>query len=223
MYGSIARSTTTEAVLEQFRIDIILGRYQDKEKVTETKLSDFYGASRSAIRNSITVLEAEGLITTLDNGTKIITTMTLEDINNLYDMREYVETTAVKAILAKRNLNQAVLFNALNSLLSCAASKDGNVLKSDSDFHATMVNLAGNKVLSQVYASFSGILRALFELNMEKSPDFREEFLCDLERRHSDLVKAIVFYDPDAVTICSKHVEEGRQTSLQVMQRIING
>ncbi len=224
MYSAILRSSATVPVLDQLRIDILMGRYKHNGKITELRLADHYGVSRATIRGVLPVLEAEGLIKTMDNGTKCVVPMTLKDVNNLYDMREYVEVNAVRRILVMDSFDQSHLLRALGLLVESLGSDDlRSVLRADMNFHAAMVDLCGNRIYSQIYSVFKGLEIAFFELNVELHPEYKARFLSELTALHTEMTLSLVSKKGDAVDLFERHIEEGRDISLQVMRRVQDG
>lgn len=224
MYSTSLRNSSLGPVLDQFRIDILMNRYRDNEKVTEIGLAEHYGVTRNTIRSVLPLLEAEGLIRTLDNGAKCVVPVTLQDVNNLYDMRSYIEVNAARTILAMETFDKMPLLTALSRLAESLKTDDiRTIQKEDGAFHQTIIDLSGNKVFSQAYSAFKGLEVSFFELNMNLTPNHKEEYLAKLIGRHSDLAFALLTGREDAPVLFEEHVEDGRIKSLNVMARVLKG
>ena len=107
MQGAMNRSATVQAVLKQLRRDIIMKNLKNDTAVTELQFSQDYGCSRAALRGALTVLEQEGLIRVMPNGTKRISTLSEDDINNLYYVKtqeEYETVIKEAADILKKNM-----------------------------------------------------------------------------------------------------------------------
>ncbi len=205
MQGAMNRSATVQAVLKQLRRDIIMKNLKNDTAVTELQFSQDYGCSRAALRGALTVLEQEGLIRVMPNGTKRISTLSEDDINNLYGLRAYVECSAVKQILEKTTSDISRLMKVLED------ASDTDFLECDTLFHETLVAMSGNKDLLQVWRTFVPVIRELFMLNFTHSQTLKDT----IQERHMLIVKMLVNKDERVTEILNSHIEEARRLSIQ--------
>lgn len=205
MQGAMNRSATVQAVLKQLRRDIIMKNLKNDTAVTELQFSQDYGCSRAALRGALTVLEQEGLIRVMPNGTKRISTLSDDDINNLYGLRAYVECSAVKQILEKTTPDISRLMKVLED------ASDTDFLECDTLFHETLVAMSENKALLQVWRTFVPVIRELFMLNFTHSQTLKDT----IQERHMLIVKMLVNKDERVTEILNSHIEEARRLSIQ--------
>ena len=205
MQGAMNRSATVQAVLKQLRRDIIMKNLKNDTAVTELQFSQDYGCSRAALRGALTVLEQEGLIRVMPNGTKRISTLSEDDINNLYGLRAYVECSAVKQILEKTTPDISKLMKVLED------ASDTDFLECDTLFHETLVAMSENKALLQVWRTFVPVIRELFMLNFTHSQTLKDT----IQERHMLIVKMLVNKDERVTEILNSHIEEARRLSIQ--------
>ena len=205
MQGAMNRSATVQAVLKQLRRDIIMKNLKNDTAVTELQFSQDYGCSRAALRGALTVLEQEGLIRVMPNGTKRISTLSEDDINNLYGLRSYVECSAVKQILEKTTPDISRLMKVLED------ASDTDFLECDTLFHETLVAMSENKALLQVWRTFVPVIRELFMLNFTHSQTLKDT----IQERHMLIVKMLVNKDERVTEILNSHIEEARRLSIQ--------
>lgn len=206
MQGTMKRSGTVQAVLKQLRCDIVTKKLENHTPVTEIQLAYDYGCSRAALRGALTVLEQEGLIQVLPNGTKRICSLSVDDINNLYELRSYVECTAAEHILKKETMDVSRLIKVLED-----AKKKSDVSDSDAMFHETIVSMSGNKALIQTWRTFMPVVRELLKLNLSYSERLRDS----LEERHMLIAKMLFDKDKNVIDILKKHIEEARLFSIE--------
>lgn len=203
MVTAIKRSETVQVVLQQLRRDIVMGELKDKTPVKEVLFAEKYNCSRAALRGAIAVLAQEGLVKVHSNGTKHISALTVEDINHLYQLRTYIECTAVKQLLDKKTFE-------LSKILSVLDQKGKDILETDLLFHSTLVELSENKALIQTWHLFIPIIQEIFYMNFAVSKEIKQTFT----GRHEQLVHLIVNKDEKAVSTIEKHIEEARQISV---------
>lgn len=210
MQGTMKRSTTVQAVLKQLRHDIVTKKLNNHMPVTELQYAEAYGCSRAALRGALTVLEQEGLIQVLPNGTKRICSLSIEDINNIYELRSYVECSAAEHILRKETIDVSKLFKVLED-----AKRNSDFVESDAMFHETLVSMSKNKVLIQTWKTFMPVAKEFFILNFSYSEKLKDS----LEERHILIAKLLLEKDKKVIDVLKKHIEEAR--NLSVGERII--
>ena len=205
MQSTMKRSSTVQAVLKQLRRDIVMEKLKNHTPVTEVQFASEYGCSRAALRGALTVLEQEGLIQVLPNGTKRICSLGTDDINNLYELRSYVECSAAKQALKKEKLDVSKLLKVLED-----AKENMDFPDSDALFHETLVSMSENKALMQTWRTFMPVTRELFILNFSHSEKLKDS----LEERHMLIAKMLLERDEKVVDVLEKHIEESRLLSV---------
>ena len=204
MQSTMNRSNTVQAVLKQLRRDIVMKNLEDGIPVTELQFAEEYGCSRAALRGALTVLEQEGLIRVMPNGTKRISSLTLEDINNLYELRTYVECSAAKQILASGAMDISRLIKVLED------AEEMDFLDCDALFHETLVAMSGNKALMQTWRTFVPVTKELFMLNFSHSEDIKDT----LQERHQLIAKLLFEKDEKVLEVLKSHIAEARELSV---------
>lgn len=198
------RSGTVQAVLKQMRRDIVFKNLKDESPVIELKFAQKYGCSRAALRGALTVLDKEGLIRVMPNGTKRISSMSNDDINNLYEMRTYVECSAARHILNKDHLDILRLIKVMEM------ADDMDFIECDSLFHEMLVDISDNKVLKQVWRTIAPVIRELFLLNFSHSEKIRDT----LKERHLIISKMLFEKDEKVIDVIKNHITEARMLSV---------
>ena len=205
MQSTMKRSSTVQAVLGELRRDIVSEKLENHTPVTEVQFANDYGCSRAALRGALTVLEQEGLIQVLPNGTKKICSLSIDDINNLYKLRSYVECSAAEQALKKEKLDVSKLLKVLED-----AKENMDFPDSDALFHETLVAMSENKALMQTWRTFMPVTRELFILNFSHSEKLKDS----LEERHMLIAKLLLERDEKVVEVLKKHIEEARLLSV---------
>ena len=204
MQCTISRSHTVQSVLKELRRDIVMGNIPNDTPVTELQFAKDYDCSRAALRGALTVLEGEGLIRVMPNGTKRISSLTKEDICHIYELRSYVECTALSQALSADSLDIGRLVMVLEN-----AKNGSDFLSLDALFHETLVSMSGNKALMQTWRTFSPVIRELFSLNFSQSRTLEDS----MQDRHMHIIKLLMEKDKEAVEVLREHIEEARRLS----------
>ncbi|MET7997319.1 GntR family transcriptional regulator [Amycolatopsis sp. NPDC005232] len=83
-----------QQVVRQLRGEILDGVRKPGERLVETALCEAYDVSRTVVREALRQLETESLITMRPNRGPIVTVLTPEDIEALYEVRQNLEGLA---------------------------------------------------------------------------------------------------------------------------------
>lgn len=92
---SKARGNTTEFVYQQILNDIQQGNLRPGAKLTTESLAQRYDVSRTPVREALVRLERDGFVAATANAGYEIRTLTLEELCELYEIREELEGLAV--------------------------------------------------------------------------------------------------------------------------------
>ena len=212
MRNTIKRSGTVQPVLQALRRDIVMGTLEDGAPVTEIAFAQAYSCSRAALRGALAVLEQEGLVTLHANGTKNISLLTEEDVNNLYRLRSYVECSAAEQFLKHATHDISPLLKVLDQ---AETDSSEGFFDSDEAFHAALVSLSGNKALMQTWHTFHPLMRELFSVNLLVSGDLAV-FFTD---RHLKIARRLFNGDGRAIEELASHIEEARLLSVKKFRK----
>ncbi|WP_309083954.1 GntR family transcriptional regulator [Chelativorans sp.] len=85
-------------VVETIREAIIFGRLRPRERLVEEDLSERFGTSRHVIRAAMVTLEQIGLVTRRPNRGVVVRDFSVEEVEELYDMRAILQAEAARRI-----------------------------------------------------------------------------------------------------------------------------
>ena len=87
----LARQTVASMTLEAIRDGILHGHYAEGEPLRQDALADELGVSRIPIREALRQLEAEGLVTFSPHRGAIVSSLSLDEIEEVFEIRSTVE------------------------------------------------------------------------------------------------------------------------------------
>src|SRR3954462_13718603 len=87
----IQRQTIASMTVEALRERILRGDYPDGEPLRQDALADELGVSRIPVREALRQLEAEGLVTFNPHRGAVVSTLSLEEIEELLELRADIE------------------------------------------------------------------------------------------------------------------------------------
>ena len=92
----IQRQSLAHAVAERLREQIINGDLHEGEQLRQDAIAKEFQVSRIPVREAILRLEAEGLITTETNRGAVVSALSPDDIEELFDIRAVLECHALR-------------------------------------------------------------------------------------------------------------------------------
>lgn len=108
--GSVIRQQAAplrQRVVEILRQEILDDVLHPGERLLENTLCERYGVSRTVIREAMRQLESERLITMLPNRGPIVTVLTVDDIEALYEVRRALEGLAGELFAERATAHEA--------------------------------------------------------------------------------------------------------------------
>jgi len=106
----IQRQSLADAVAERLREQIISGDLREGEQLRQDAIAKEFQVSRIPVREALLHLEAEGLITTVANRGAVVSALSPEEIEELFEIRAVLECHALRLaipLLTKEHFAQA--------------------------------------------------------------------------------------------------------------------
>jgi DNA-binding GntR family transcriptional regulator len=197
------RSTLRERALEALRTAITSGRYRPGDHLGEVELGRHLGVSRGTVREALRHLQQEGLVTAGNRGMLRVSSVSPQEVRELFRVRAALEGLAVAEVMASPERDAAVA--GLREAVSRLADTPGDFaanLEADLGFHLLLCRLSGNSVLVDAWRYLEGRIRVTI-MNCE-SPAMPTMMSRD---RHAAIVDAIESGDvPAAVAVVEQHM-----------------
>ena len=204
---SFRTASLADQVFEKLEDDIVYGVYKRGEVLTELKLAESLGVSRTPIREALRRLEQERMIEDSGKGS-IVLGITKEDLLDIMDIRLRIEGLACR--YAAENITPEGIeeLTHLIDLQEFYQSK-GDVARLqtvDDEFHAAICRLSCRNVIYDTLIPLyrkTRLYRKLAMEDTERSPKTLQE--------HREIFQAIISGDgPKAKTLMKQHIENAK-------------
>ncbi|WP_225025858.1 GntR family transcriptional regulator [Xinfangfangia pollutisoli] len=199
----------SHTVYEQVRDAIHNGEFRVGDRVTEVALAEKFGVSRTPIRDAISKLEADGLLTNVPRRGLIVTDLSHQQIGELYMMREVLEGAAARlASLSGSDAEITTLQDLVGTEETCMddAVKLSTINKK---FHRLLALAAHNRYLLEALEQLSITMSLLPSLLGEGG---RAQ---NAHEQHLQIVDALKRRDPDAAEKAIRlHIRSSHQHRL---------
>jgi DNA-binding GntR family transcriptional regulator len=206
---------------EAIRQEIVEGRYRPGQRLVEQRLAETHGLSRTPVREALKWLDAEGLIQIEPNRGAIVRRITLQDVQDLYELRAELEGYAARR--AATRIDPAGLAEidasiaAFDDAITAAAADDIEGVRAvnaaNGRIHGAIVEAAQHDRLAQ-------LLRRTVDVPLVFQA-FRRFDRSELERSnqfHRLLRGALASHDATrAAALMVEHIAQGRDVLLERM------
>jgi DNA-binding GntR family transcriptional regulator len=144
----VPRASASLRVLveDRLRQAIRTGVLKPGQRLIERELCELTGVGRTSIREALRQLEAEGLVTTVPYRGPIVSTITPDEAQQLYELRALLEGHAGRACAQKRDPEiLARLRQQYRQMVAVAGKEDrSDLLAAKTEFYAAMLDGCGN-------------------------------------------------------------------------------
>ncbi|AMC99503.1 GntR family transcriptional regulator [Halomonas chromatireducens] len=173
-------------------------------KLVEEKLASAFGVSRTKIRQALTLLAQEGLVTLHANRGAFVTRPTADEARDLFATRRLVEPEIVRNVIAKACEHDIARLHQhlANEAQARLAGDRRRIIRLSGQFHMLLATLAGNAFIEKLMAELCPLTCLIIALyDAPQTPACPED-------EHSQIVEAIAAHDEDtAVRLMLHHLD----------------
>ncbi len=150
--------TLWQRVHEQLREEILSNRLAPGTELQEVALARELGVSRGPIREAIGRLAAEGLVTVRPRRGAVVRSLTKEEFLEAYQVREALETFAVRLAVPRLTDEDLRSLEALTDEMETQAEREDvdGFFGANARFHLSIVEGSGNRELVEIYRQLTG-------------------------------------------------------------------
>ena len=139
-------------LVDQIKQQIIFGRLRPRERLIEDELSERYRASRHLVRSAFAELESMGLVTRRPNKGAIVRDFSVEEVEQIYEMRAILQSEAARRIplpLPKALLERIERIHAQFTEATHQQELQ-RVCTLNNEFHRAIFAACGNRCLAEM-------------------------------------------------------------------------
>jgi DNA-binding GntR family transcriptional regulator len=188
--------TAQEFVLEQLRREIVTRQLLPGAPIRQELLADKYGTSRVPLREALKILEGEGQVTYVPHRGYFVADLSLDDLNEVYEIREILESKALTAAVARMTSEDVEAARLIHQRLD-AATASGDVVAMTAlnrDFHFALFDISAMPRLVR-----------LIRLLWDSTDAYRSMYYAEFDNRqavrgeHAAMLDALVKGDAEAL------------------------
>jgi DNA-binding GntR family transcriptional regulator len=206
-----------QQTIQKMREAILDDYFKPGERLYEKGLCEQFGVSRTTIREALRQLEAEGLVAMIPNQGPVVTTVSLEEAEDIYQIRELLECLASR-LFAERATDEQVLelTRYVADLQSASAAGDvAQYLAVKTNVYDILFSGCGNRVAYTLFKSLFARVNFLRKTSLSR-PGRTRESVAEIQA----ILKAIQERDPQAAyERCLEHVRKASSAALGGLRR----
>ncbi|GAB3656055.1 GntR family transcriptional regulator [Actinocorallia lasiicapitis] len=206
----IERGSLRDFAYETLKQRIIAADLIPGQRLFERDIARELGVSRIPLREALRRLETDGLVLVVPGKGALVSPFTPADVRDLFDLRESLESLAARLATERASKEGLwLLRRRLREIERATARADlARIAQANVSFHAEIVRLAGNPLLTSLMRPVELRMQRLFHLTAER--DIVEQCA-----EHGELYERIAAGDAAKAEHCAfHHVADWREPSL---------
>lgn len=212
------KSSLTDKAYNQIKEWVVRYHLKPGARLHVSDLAHALQMSQTPVREALSMLEKEHLIEREPQKGYRVGTLSMQEIEDLYDLRIVLEVLAVRQA-AKRMT--ASTRGRLSSILSeferfLKTAQKQRILERGQDFHVVVLEASGNRPLAEIGRAILDRIWVIQNINL-----LTTDHLFDAHPQHLQILEALDRGDAKkAATLMEKHLTQAKQF---VLSRLKNG
>lgn len=160
-FSSIKKETLEMQVYQELRTAIIEHRLSRGERLIQDVLAAQFGTSRIPVRDALKRLETDGLVTTDERGSYIVSVFGSEDVEEVYGLRMLLEPYAARKAIEHLNEGDLQELESIEQEMREAASQQEieRYVYLNQEFHTMLYELSRQRrLVAMIQSLWSGLL-----------------------------------------------------------------
>lgn len=197
---------------QNIKFQIIRGNLRPGTRLLEEELAKAMSISRAPIREAFNRLEKEGFVTILPRKGAVVSNITTETIEDIFEIRETLESLAVKKSLGKIFIDELEkVGDNFKEFINKSENAENRIqyLVLDKKFHDLLSQNCGNKKLIELLANLQEQIHWLRNISLKRTT------FSGSVREHLAIIEALKGNDKKLITkTLLQHLERAKESSL---------
>ncbi|PKP56325.1 hypothetical protein CVT91_13430 [Candidatus Atribacteria bacterium HGW-Atribacteria-1] len=198
---------------QNIKFQIIRGNLRPGTRLLEEELAKAMSISRAPIREAFNKLEKEGFVTTIPRKGAAVSNVTTEIIEDIFEIRETLETLAVKKSLGKICIDELEkVGDDFKEFINKSENAENRIqyLVLDKKFHDLLSQNCGNKKLIELLTNLQEQIHWLRNISLKRTT------FSGSAREHLAIIEALKRNDEKLITkALLLHLERAKESSLK--------
>jgi DNA-binding GntR family transcriptional regulator len=212
--------TASEQIAERLRDDIFSGKYHPGSKIKEKEISESMNVSRTPIREAFRILQSDGLVEISSNRGVQVKKITVEDVEEICELRTTLEIHCIKKIIKVINEDDFQKLQGIVKQTEDALSKKDYFSYYDYsiNFHVYLTSLCENTRIHYTILNARNSMRCA-QIVLDKDINF----LRNSNEWHKKIIQALQVKDAaGCVKLIRQHLEDNCNAMIKNLRRSDN-
>jgi DNA-binding GntR family transcriptional regulator len=217
MHISAAAAPLRREIETRLRAGIVAGRFKPGDRLIEREMCELLGVSRASLREALRQLEAEELVTIVPHRGPVVSEITIEEAEQLYDVRAMLEGLAARRFAeTATDEDIAVLRKALKTFADVVRGKSSvPLLSAKAGIYEVLLDRCGNRIAGRMLTQLNNRVGLLRSTSMSQKGRVKNT-LAEVTR----IVDAIERRDPAGVWQATvEHVARAAEVAIKVLRQ----
>ncbi len=208
--NSTPRQNATEQAYQVIRTNILTGKFEEGERLTETRLSEELGLSRTPIREAVGRLIIEGFIERQSGYTTRVARFPEDEVEQIYEIRRLLECYSVRRAARLATPEDIAELRSIHARMRADTPPNDKaayqrLTAANEAFHRAIVAAARSPRLTALMATALDVGMVVRTYSMFSAEDLMRSL-----SHHQELIDAIEAGSPEwAESIMSAHLLAG--------------
>lgn len=205
--------TTAERIASEIRNTIMTGQYYSGKALKQDVLAAHHGVSKIPVREALNQLRSEGLVTFINNRGAVVSSLSIEEVEEIYSMRLALETLALKKAIPNLQAKHHIAAESSLKLIE-ASDTPQDWPKLNWDFHSSLYQGAKMPHLLDTIAILHNNVSRYLMLYLKEL-----NFQSGSQQEHWDLLEAsLAGRTEKALDILHQHLNGALRQTIQFMK-----
>lgn len=197
-----------DVAYEKIKEKILDETYKPGKFLSERTLINALEMSKTPIKNALVRLESEGFVTVSSKQGIIVNDLSIDRINDIYNLRIALETFNCEEIYNR--ITEEDLLELYRNLQDTRVTSDNLDVKGfaalDHEFHLMISEVAENSEITRILLNYQDHLRRITLRHLSREPSRVKKFYKD----HVNIYEALKSNRKDAVQFMRNHLQESK-------------
>jgi len=186
-----SQAGASERVYQWTKERILDGRFEGGRLISEGEVADAVGLSRTPVREAFLRLSGEGFLRLYPKRGALVVPVSASEAADITEARIFLERhAAAKVIAAGTQQEVAARMRAVLDKQRTLSAREPAFTALDRDFHATLVNAAGNTLFDEFYSSLRDRQLRIVHTVLRKANAERPRIIIEEHGRICDLLES---------------------------------
>ena len=202
---------------EVIKTDILTNLLDPGSTIAQADLVERYDFSITPVREALKKLESEGYVHTVPRFGYVITPITTQDVEDIYELRLILETAALRLAVQHASDDQLAQLKDHVNFIYTFQNRESYLqfLEDNIAFHTSIALMSGNRRLADTLAKILSEMTRIFTLGL----DLRDSAL-EMRDEHLALASALTARDLErAEAILTGQISSSRQRVVEMLSR----